>query len=176
MSVFCPGNDNYSRLIRRTVVRYGSDNLRNCHLLTYPSGTQFWQSLRFWGKYPAKLKRGFQPTITWWRLVWWPRVSWRPWREPRPWLTTLATGCPSPGPVILPLRLGRMDTWGWAVLTLTACGLDISHLQEPGFFITLIKTMAHVQVKCREVFSYSFTCFPLVYTQVRTMIICLKQI
>ena len=26
--------------------------------------------------------------------------------------------------------------------------------------------MANVQVKCREVFSYSFTCFPLVYTQV----------
>ena len=128
MSVFCPGNDNYSRLIRRTVVRYGSDNVRNCHLLTYPSGTQFWQSLRFWGKYPAKLKRGFQPTTTWWRLVWWPRVSSRPWREPRPWQTTLATGCPSPGPVILPLRLGRMVTWGWAVLTLTACGLDISPL------------------------------------------------
>ena len=40
-------------------------------------------------------------------------------------------------------------------------------VQEPGFFLTLIKELGLVKAKCHEVFSYSFTCFPLVYTQVR---------
>ena len=40
------------------------------------------------------------------------------------------------------------------------------YIKEPGFFINLIRELANVQVKSREVFSYSFTCFPLVYTQV----------
>ena len=38
--------------------------------------------------------------------------------------------------------------------------------KEPGFYITTVKTMSRVQEKCREVYSYSFVCFPLVYTQV----------
>ena len=38
--------------------------------------------------------------------------------------------------------------------------------QEVGFMTGLIKEMSQIQVKCREVFSYTLTCFPLVYTQV----------
>ena len=41
-----------------------------------------------------------------------------------------------------------------------------SYFQEVGFFLGLIREMSQVQVKCREVFSYTLTCFPLVYTQV----------
>ena len=58
----------------------------------------------------------------------------------------------------------------WVPITwasnLTEKAWEQGYIREPGFFITLIKEMAAVQVKCREVFSYSFTCFPLVYTQV----------
>ena len=32
----------------------------------------------------------------------------------------------------------------------------------------MIKELGIVKAKCHEVFSYSFTCFPLVYTQVRS--------
>ena len=42
----------------------------------------------------------------------------------------------------------------------------ISSLQEVGFFLNIINQMMAVQMKCRDVYSYSFTCFPLAYTQV----------
>ena len=42
----------------------------------------------------------------------------------------------------------------------------VSFFQEVGFMTGLIREMSQVQVKCREVFSYTLTCFPLVYTQV----------
>ena len=43
---------------------------------------------------------------------------------------------------------------------------ELFTMQEPGYVMTLIKEMGNVKAKCHEVFSYSFTCFPLVYTQV----------
>ena len=36
--------------------------------------------------------------------------------------------------------------------------------------VRLIKEMGNVKAQCHAVFSYSFTCFPLVYTQVRCQI------
>lgn len=41
------------------------------------------------------------------------------------------------------------------------------YIKEVGFLLNIVEKMSCVNKKCREVYSYSFTCFPLVYTQVK---------
>ena len=41
------------------------------------------------------------------------------------------------------------------------------YIKEVGFLLNIVEKMSSVNKKCREVYSYSFTCFPLVYTQVK---------
>ena len=132
MSIYCSGNDEYSRLVRRTVVRY-----------TVLTIIEVLRSIS------SKVKKRF-PTYD--HLV--------------------EAGVITTKEVKALERAQSMTDYScyWVPITwassLTLQAWKNGYIKKAKFLVSLTKEMATVKWKCSEVFSYSYICFPLVYTQV----------
>ena len=132
MSIYCSGNDDHSRLVRRTVVRYTVltiiEVLRAISSKVqkrFPTYDHLVEAGVITSKEVKALERA--QSMTDYHCYW----------VPITWASNIT-----------------LQAW------------EQGYIKKTKFLVSLNREMASVKAKCGEIFSFSFVCFPLVYTQV----------